>query len=344
MNLEQDKVVKMCVEKFHMKDVDHLNHLKNISNSSNHYKKLSAAFFTAKLWPNNSIIKVAFMGNPDNISRTSLSELENIRDSNGNALKLDPLQYEISRNNIDIITGIKRIVNERINPIMNLKYVFVDNLKDAQIRISFDSTQGAWALLGTDCLMSKDIYEPTMNLGWFDVATTIHEFFHTAGLIHEHQNPRGKAIDWNLDKVYQWAENTQGWDKETTYRNIIEKYSFDQVNGSQFDPESIMLYFFPGSLTNDNRGTHQNLVISPVDAEYVNSVYSNAPETAQDFYKKVYNKDIPESVHLNALGIGRGPRKQTNNGEVQEFVQGLLWGIGILAVIYILAKYLLPKS
>ena len=126
---ENGKVVKMCVEKFHIGDIEHLKNLKNMSKTDKQYRKLSAAFYTAKLWPNKSIIKVAFMGTPDNINRTSIAELEAIRDSKGNALKLDPLQYEISKKNTNIIKAIKQIVNERINPIVNLKYIFVDNIK-----------------------------------------------------------------------------------------------------------------------------------------------------------------------------------------------------------------------
>ena len=143
--LENGKVVKMCVEKFHKNDLAHLKNLKDISKSPQHYEKLSAAFYTAKLWPNKSIIKVAFMGTPEYIPRTPLTELQAIRDANGDALKLDPLQFEISKNNTDVITAIKQIVNERINPIMNLQYVFIDDLKDAHIRVSFDASQGAWA-------------------------------------------------------------------------------------------------------------------------------------------------------------------------------------------------------
>ena len=101
-----------------------------------------------------------------------------------------------------------------------------------------------------------------------------------------------------------------------------------------------MLYFFPGNLTNDGVGTHQNLILSPVDVEYINSVYANAPEKAQDFYKKVYGVDIPDSVHLNAMRSGRGKQKDDESWEI---IKALLWGIGICLVIFILARYLLPK-
>lgn len=295
-NLERGKVVKMCVEKFKKQDIQHLKHLKYISKSPDQYDKLSAAFYTAKLWPNNSVIKVAFMEQPGDIVRTSLLELEAMRDESGGSLKIDPLQYQISESNMDIIPAIKKIVNERINPITNLKFIFIDNIQDAHIRITFDPNQGAWSLVGTDCIGNKNLKEPTMNLGWFDVGTTIHEFGHALGLVHEHQNPRGKKIEWDLDKVYQWAENSQGWDHDTTYRNIVEKYSVNQVNGSTFDPNSIMLYFFPGNLTLNDQGTHQNYIFSPTDVLYINSVYPNSPESPQKFYKSIYGKEIGPSL------------------------------------------------
>jgi hypothetical protein len=260
-----------------------------MSTSGKNFSKLSAAFYTSKLWPNNSTITVGFLEEPSKISRTSIAVLKSERDASGNPLKIDPLQYEIDK--LDIKTAIKKIVNERINPIVNLKYTFIDDAKSAQIRIGFDPDQGAWALLGVDCL-TQNKGESTMNLGWFDVGTTIHEFCHTAGMVHEHQNPHGGVIQWNEPAVYSWAKSTQGWDKDTTHTNIIQRYSVDQINGSDFDPQSVMLYFFPASLTLNHKGTNENMILSPKDVEYLNSVYPDAPETASKFYEDVYKEQI----------------------------------------------------
>lgn len=329
-NLERGKVVKICVEKFKNQDLQHLKHLKDISKTPDQFEKLSAAFYTAKLWPNNTVIKVAFMEKPGDIVRTSLLELEAMRDAGGGSLIIDPLQYEISKSNIDIIPAVKKIVEERINPITNLKFVFTDNIQDAHIRITFDPEQGAWSLVGTDCINNKK--EPTMNLGWFDVGTTIHEFGHALGLIHEHQNPRGKTIQWDLDKVYQWADNSQGWDHDTTYRNIVEKYAINQVNGSTFDPNSIMLYFFPSNLTLNNEGTHQNYILSPTDVLYINSVYANSPESPQKFYKSIYGKDI--GANLKSFSVTE--EKSGNNAGI---VIGILVAISFVAIlVYILRR------
>ena len=303
--------LKICVEKPTDEDMIHLNHIKKMSKSHQHYIKLQAAFYTAKLWPNNSTITVGFLEKPDKIHRSTIIELEANRDSSGHSLKIDPLQYTIDK--VDVITAIKKIVNERINPIVNLKYIFIDDVSNAQIRISFDPEQGAWALLGTDCLTKKNPTDATMNLGWFDVGTTIHEFFHTLGCIHEHQNPSGNVIPWDLNAVYSWAEQTQGWDHDTTYQNIVERYKADQINGSTFDPNSIMLYFFPGSLTTDHKGTHENLILSPTDVQYVNSVYPDSPVSPQEFYQKIYNKKIDVIPAFDRKSIKTEPINESSN-------------------------------
>ena len=288
-------------------------------------------------------IKVAFLEEPPkNLERTPIQELKSKRDSNGNALEIDPLQYEVE--NMDIISAVKKVVNERINPIVNLKYVFIDDPKVAEIRISFDPAQGAWSLLGTDCLGETDHTTATMNLGWFDVATTCHEFGHSLGLIHEHQNPKDNLIQWDKKAVYQWAEQTQGWDESTTYHNIVEKYDSKQINGSVFDPDSIMLYFFPGSLTLNNKGTHQNLKLSAYDVQYINSVYPNSPEPPKQFYEKAYHQNLDKE--LSALDKSLVKFRSTDGSKVSTG-SVLVWiGIilGVSVLIFILVKIFFIKT
>jgi hypothetical protein len=117
-------------------------------------------------------------------------------------------------------------------------------------------------------------------------------------MIHEHQNPKGKNINWNEPALYNWAADTQGWDQETTYHNIIEKYDKTLLNGSEFDPNSVMLYFFPGILTNNDqgvccgKGTTQNLRLSGNDVIYLNKMYPNSPQNPEEFYQKVYGESL----------------------------------------------------
>jgi hypothetical protein len=151
--------------------------------------------------------------------------------------------------------------------VANLKFDFNDAL-NAEIRIAFDRNDGAWSYVGTDC-RGIPLNEPTMNLGFLDGGTAGHEFGHAIGLAHEHQNPAG-GIQWNEDVVIREAAKSPNfWDEATTRHNILRKYSAAQVNGTAFDPDSIMLYFFPASWTLNGIGTKANEVLSAMDRAFV---------------------------------------------------------------------------
>jgi hypothetical protein len=151
--------------------------------------------------------------------------------------------------------------------VANLSFVF-GNSPDAEIRIAFDQNDGAWSYIGTDC---KEIpkNEPTMNLGFLDGGTAAHEFGHAIGLAHEHQNPAG-GIHWNEAVVIEELSGPpNSWDEATIRHNVLEKYSLDQIKGTEFDLDSIMLYFFPASWTLNGIGTKENNVLSRMDKEFI---------------------------------------------------------------------------
>ena len=289
---------RICVQKLSEVHKDTMNNIRNNSKNSDHFQKLSAAFWKTKLWRSGSEIKIAFLKDKDNIRipRTSIDTMR------GNPI--DPLQTKFSNQDTDIIAAIKEIIQKRIIPLVNLKISFIDNPNDAQIRIDFDPDGGAWSMVGTDCLNQTDYTKPTMNLGWFDVGTVIHEFGHVLGMIHEHQNPLGKTIPWNVEAVDTWAKKTQGWDSKTTFTNIIQKYKSSSINGSEFDPKSIMLYFFPSSLTINNCcGTKQNFILSRTDAEWMNKIYPNG-KNPNNIYNQMYGNNNESKNNLPLiLGI-----------------------------------------
>ena len=151
--------------------------------------------------------------------------------------------------------------------VANLSFEF-NNASDAEIRIGFDSSDGAWSYVGTDC-RNIPLDQPTMNLGFLDGGTTAHEFGHAIGLAHEHQNPGG-GIQWNEQVVIsEMAKSPNFWDEQTTRHNILRRYSADQINGTRFDPDSIMLYFFPASWTLNGIGTDENDLLSAMDKQFV---------------------------------------------------------------------------
>lgn len=152
----------------------------------------------------------------------------------------------------------------------NLNFVFTDDPR-AQIRVTFDATDGAWSYVGTDNL-EIPLHASTLNLGWVDEAVILHEFGHMIGLSHEHQNPDG-GIEWNEEVVLrELAGPPNYWDEATTRHNVLRKYGVDQLHGTKFDPESIMLYAVPGEWTrNLPEGTHENEDLSQTDRDFVRS-------------------------------------------------------------------------
>ena len=260
--------------------------VKNASISLNKFDKLRAAFYTSKLWPNGSTINIGFMEDGDGVRRTSLEYIQY------EGIPYDPLQNILD--DLSPVDAVKTIVEERLQPIVGLKFVFINDPYNADIRISFQPT-GAWSNIGTDCTFVSSS-TATMNFGWLDVATVIHEFGHALGMIHEHQNPRGEPIKWDIPRVLEWAANPPNyWDETTTRHNIIDKYEENITNGSSFDPESIMLYYFPAYLTTNNIGTEQNQRLSKNDVIYLSNQYPGGKLSPNEFYASIYGQSNDES-------------------------------------------------
>jgi hypothetical protein len=187
--------------------------------------------------------------------------------------------------------------------VANLRFEFND-APDAEIRISFDPNDGAWSYIGTDC-RSIPRNEATMNLGFLDGGTAAHEFGHAIGLAHEHQNPAG-GIQWNEEVVIrEMAKSPNFWDAETTRHNILRKYTADQINGTQFDPDSVMLYFFPASWTLNGIATAANEVLSTMDKLFVAGA-------------KMYPKSAPVAADATPLKVNADKRTSAAIGKPGE--------------------------
>lgn len=300
------------------------------------HKKLKAAFSKKFLWPAESTIKIYFMKEPPgNLERQNAEQIK----QGAPDLQIDPLQEEVDKMD-NVIDAIKLILKKRIEPIVNLKFEYVESRSLADIRVDFNPDDGAWSYVGTDCKnqeYSKD--ECTLNLGWFDVSTTIHEFCHALGMIHEHQNPKGNTIKWNRFAVFEWAESTQGWDKETTETNILDMPR-EEINGSEFDPMSIMLYFYPGNLTSNGKGTHQNLRMSALDTIWLNKMYPGSKVTPAEFYKEAYGEDIDKEIALSAKQNAQDTSNALKNENVPKpSNMGVYIGISVLIIIIIVILY-----
>lgn len=138
---------------------------------------------------------------------------------------------------------------------IGLTFTEVTSREEAEIRIGFMEDDGSWSYIGREVLQ-QPLNARTMNFGWNiatpdkhnGIDTAIHEIGHSLGFPHEHQNPFS-GIVWDEEAVYKsLAAPPNNWDRETTFDNIIKKLPTNEVNGSTWDPNSIMHYPFEAGL------------------------------------------------------------------------------------------------
>jgi hypothetical protein len=105
--------------------------------------------------------------------------------------------------------------------------------------------------------------------------------------------------------IRECAKSPNFWDEETTRHNVLRKYSVDQVKGTDFDPESIMLYFFPASWTLNGIGTDANEVLSRLDKEFIAGA-------------KMYPRTGGTTTNATELKVNARRRTQVSIGEIGE--------------------------
>ena len=150
-----------------------------------------------------------------------------------------------------------------------------DSIKP-DITVSFKES-GSWSLIGIKSITNV----PSMNLGWLTPNTddaeyhrvVLHEFGHALGLVHEHQNPENNPIKWNKEYVYAFYKKKLGWPKSVTYANFFEKYDADEMNSTDFDSKSIMLYGIPVEFTTNGFHTMANTQLSETDKYFIGMIY-----------------------------------------------------------------------
>src|SRR3954470_12549501 len=180
---------------------------------------------------------------------------------------------------------------------IGLEFREVNQLSEAEVRIGYSTADGSSASsVGRDVL-DVPLNEPTTVYGWnltspYGRGTALHELGHVLGMEHEHQNPFA-GIKWHEQAVYDsLAKPPNSWDHNTTFHNILEKLTPQQVQGSAWDPDSIMEYEFePGLIDEpeqyDVHGLTPPGTLSTPDKEWARKWYPALPAaltTLQPFH------------------------------------------------------------
>jgi hypothetical protein len=139
---------------------------------------------------------------------------------------------------------------------------------------------GTWSYVGKDAQkFALGQNSATMNFGDLDdnsreddyCRVITHEFGHAIGCVHEHQaNP----IQWNEPQVIADCKRDYHWDESTTRSQIIDRErDLAALVKSDFDPNSIMCYYFPSSWTADHSSAPKNLNLSVTDKSFIAKIY-----------------------------------------------------------------------
>lgn len=172
---------------------------------------------------------------------------------------------------------------------IGLEFQEVNQLSEAEVRVGYSTADGSSAsAVGRDVL-SVPLNEPTTVYGWdlttpYGRGTALHELGHVLGMEHEHQNPFA-GIKWHEEAVYAaLAKPPNNWDRTTTFHNILEKLTTQQVQGSTWDPDSIMEYEFePGLIDEpeqyDINGLTPPGTLSAADKEWAVKWYPSVKAT-----------------------------------------------------------------
>jgi hypothetical protein len=149
-----------------------------------------------------------------------------------------------------------------------------------QVRVARVENDGYWSYLGTD-ILNIPLNQQTLNLDSFTMNTPESEFVrvvrheagHTLGFPHEHM--RKELVDLiDREKAIEYFGRTQGWTpQEVEFQVLTALDKGSLIATDHADPNSIMCYQIPGSLTKNGQPIVGGRDIVATDRAFIARIY-----------------------------------------------------------------------
>jgi len=171
-----------------------------------------------------------------------------IRRVRNNWINGTKITWAMQKTNAADANSVIKAVAEWQNAVKGLTLEKTDDWNKAMIRIAFPYQGASYSYVGTDNLLVS-APEPTMVFGWsladtWGRQTARHEWGHALGFYHEHQNPFSGII-WDEREVLRtFSGPPNNWSEEQIRHNILTPMNKQDVEGSNWDSDSVMHYEF----------------------------------------------------------------------------------------------------